>query len=952
MKMDKRDSYFESFQQTPEGLKNTYYNPFMVKHRRRTSKMQLRVLEKTFETNVRPDANLRKILGEQLGMTPRSVQVWFQNRRAKIKKRKNECEQRHPEKSRYSSTNISAINGDNCVNSIVNIGGSYSMNNNSVGSRMNDNHGYTEDGRAYNLSAESEYLYNNNIIQKNKISNGIIDWKEMNEQNDIEEWGQMDFISSYNKNNTISSIDNINMDNGMGINSVDNVYMENPMNTNNMGNYSSTINSYSNNINAFNSINSIPGNEYGNNLNANINNMYNQGFDDGKMKNDNNSIGMNNKQMNYISSNNIMYNGYASNIKNNDVSYNSSNFIRFDKRISGNTSSFKHHLNAQNRIIKSTINNFNADFTNSAYSSYEHVIGHKNSNSNNNIDTSNNISDTAGSINNESPQKIERCCSENADIRNTNKLALSTSLDQGLLNKLELNDHSNNKIDSKVNTRESINDINKDTYYSMISPKEKEDSNDYIISTTNENIQSNLNYNFKNIDDESHNDIFSKQYNILSNHNDNNHLFNSSPVMNASTRANNNSLYRNRFPMYNQNDKSKYSYNNGNSIEEVFFRNTFKNQNYTDFDKEFGKNRNNIICNEEDKNYYTFSIDNNSSINTNNIDIQNGNLNHDVYHINKIESRTDSFNNYSNIESLEYSNLNNEYHRRNANIFDTKEFAHPYKNNGNDTNRNVDDYLYTKDQSVNTNIDDDINVYFDNMNSNNIQLCNNNMVDQEYINTINTNSSIKKKQGKNNSTKNVIGKKSYEEEIDLLKLSNDILCDSNNLNNDSNINDFSNINSNTSDCASKENVQKIENYTQYFQNINNHNKLHETSNQSSNINKQIPFIENQSSLNNNNIYSTNITNNNIEESMKINTLNINNNNKTTIGNVYETVSLYSLENTDIHGSNEALDKLSTNSNVLINNNINVTDIKENNKYTSIQNLNNNFNGYKNDKNNS
>lgn len=87
--MDPRDSYFDSFHQTPQGeLKNTFYNPFVVKHRRRTSKMQLRVLEKTFETNVRPDASLRKILAEQLGMTPRSVQVWFQNRRAKIKKGK------------------------------------------------------------------------------------------------------------------------------------------------------------------------------------------------------------------------------------------------------------------------------------------------------------------------------------------------------------------------------------------------------------------------------------------------------------------------------------------------------------------------------------------------------------------------------------------------------------------------------------------------------------------------------------------------------------------------------------------------------------------------------------------------------------------------------------------------------------------------------------------------
>lgn len=80
-------NYFDSFNRTRKGeLQNTYYNPFDVKHRKRTSKIQLMVLEKTFETNIKPDANLRKALGEQLGMTPRAVQVWFQNRRAKIKK--------------------------------------------------------------------------------------------------------------------------------------------------------------------------------------------------------------------------------------------------------------------------------------------------------------------------------------------------------------------------------------------------------------------------------------------------------------------------------------------------------------------------------------------------------------------------------------------------------------------------------------------------------------------------------------------------------------------------------------------------------------------------------------------------------------------------------------------------------------------------------------------------
>lgn len=79
--------YFDSFSQTPEGeLRNEYYNPFAVRHRKKTTQLQLEVLEKTFETNIRPDTRLRRMLADQLGMTPRSIQVWFQNRRAKEKK--------------------------------------------------------------------------------------------------------------------------------------------------------------------------------------------------------------------------------------------------------------------------------------------------------------------------------------------------------------------------------------------------------------------------------------------------------------------------------------------------------------------------------------------------------------------------------------------------------------------------------------------------------------------------------------------------------------------------------------------------------------------------------------------------------------------------------------------------------------------------------------------------
>ncbi|WVQ76115.1 hypothetical protein IAR50_005758 [Cryptococcus sp. DSM 104548] len=56
-----------------------------VKHRRRTTPEQLKVLEFWFEINPKPDNQLREQLAAQLGMTKRNVQVWFQNRRAKVK---------------------------------------------------------------------------------------------------------------------------------------------------------------------------------------------------------------------------------------------------------------------------------------------------------------------------------------------------------------------------------------------------------------------------------------------------------------------------------------------------------------------------------------------------------------------------------------------------------------------------------------------------------------------------------------------------------------------------------------------------------------------------------------------------------------------------------------------------------------------------------------------------
>lgn len=77
---------FETFHQSANGdFKPTFYNPFEIKHRRRTTKAQYRVLEAAFQENNKPNAGARRVLAAKLSMTPRAVQVWFQNRRAKCK---------------------------------------------------------------------------------------------------------------------------------------------------------------------------------------------------------------------------------------------------------------------------------------------------------------------------------------------------------------------------------------------------------------------------------------------------------------------------------------------------------------------------------------------------------------------------------------------------------------------------------------------------------------------------------------------------------------------------------------------------------------------------------------------------------------------------------------------------------------------------------------------------
>jgi len=57
-------------------LANPYiYDPTQVKHRRRTTPEQLKVLEDTFKTDPKPSPALRRQLSTQLGMSPRVLQV-------------------------------------------------------------------------------------------------------------------------------------------------------------------------------------------------------------------------------------------------------------------------------------------------------------------------------------------------------------------------------------------------------------------------------------------------------------------------------------------------------------------------------------------------------------------------------------------------------------------------------------------------------------------------------------------------------------------------------------------------------------------------------------------------------------------------------------------------------------------------------------------------------------
>ncbi|KAL3362528.1 hypothetical protein AABB24_015098 [Solanum stoloniferum] len=62
--------------------------------RRRFSDEQIKSLENMFETESRPELRTKQQLAKRLGLQPRQVAIWFQNKRARSKSKQLELEYR------------------------------------------------------------------------------------------------------------------------------------------------------------------------------------------------------------------------------------------------------------------------------------------------------------------------------------------------------------------------------------------------------------------------------------------------------------------------------------------------------------------------------------------------------------------------------------------------------------------------------------------------------------------------------------------------------------------------------------------------------------------------------------------------------------------------------------------------------------------------------------------
>ncbi|KAI8098734.1 uncharacterized protein BX664DRAFT_288391 [Halteromyces radiatus] len=110
-------------------FKPSFYNPNEIKHRRRISSQQCEVLEAEYQNNIKPNATKRHQLAERLGMTPRTVQIWFQNKRAKAKQQRHQRQHHHHHQENRSSpsTEISSPSSPSSSSPSSSSSSSYSL---------------------------------------------------------------------------------------------------------------------------------------------------------------------------------------------------------------------------------------------------------------------------------------------------------------------------------------------------------------------------------------------------------------------------------------------------------------------------------------------------------------------------------------------------------------------------------------------------------------------------------------------------------------------------------------------------------------------------------------------------------------------------------------------------------------------------------------------------------
>ncbi|KAI7860279.1 hypothetical protein BDC45DRAFT_494055 [Circinella umbellata] len=77
--------------------------------RKRATPNQLTVLNRVFSQTYFPPTELRIELGKQLGMSPRTVQIWFQNKRQSMRNGREQHVSRHHQRKKINSNNNNSI---------------------------------------------------------------------------------------------------------------------------------------------------------------------------------------------------------------------------------------------------------------------------------------------------------------------------------------------------------------------------------------------------------------------------------------------------------------------------------------------------------------------------------------------------------------------------------------------------------------------------------------------------------------------------------------------------------------------------------------------------------------------------------------------------------------------------------------------------------------------------